>query len=242
MVPEYFDSSIVKINKDGDQVLSTTLDEGEKLITGETYAEVRDGALLSKSHDVALTSIQDPNAPVPTMTLDATKTSTFSGTTDGYSNSGEDVSEDERDERTDSGVESVPDESNDPSKDDNDDETSENDTVLTLDDTKTNTVAAKESDVDDERQPAPTNSGAPATQDAPSEDGEANSGEQPTENTSVSTDGDDSGSLQQPKRAESKETWFKYAAATHEQNGTEFPYANDYEGTTKDTLVTEYGA
>lgn len=242
MVPEYFDSSIVKVNKDGDQVLSTTLDEGEKLVTGETYEQVRDGALLTKSHDVALTPIQDPDAPVPTMTLDATKTSTFSGTTEGYSNSGSDVSEDARDERTDSGVESVPDESNDPSKDDDSDtETSENDTVLTLDETKTNTVAAKESDVNDERQPAPTNSGAPATQDAPSEDGKANSGEQPTENTSVSTDGDDSESLQQPKKSESKEKWFKYAAAKHAQEGTEFPYADDYEGTTKETLTSEYG-
>lgn len=243
MVPEYFDSSIVKINKDGDQVLSTTLDEGEKLVTGETYEEVRDGALLTKSHDVALTPIQDPDGPLTTMTLDETKTSTFSGTRDGYSNSGDETSHDKRDDITDSGVESAHDETNPVEGDDSDksDDSTENDTVLTLDETKTNTVVAKESDVDDERQPAPTNSGAPATQDAPSEDGEANSGEQPTENTSVSTDGDDSDSLQQPKRSESKEKWFKYAAAKHAQDGTEFPYADDYEGTTKETLVTEYG-
>jgi hypothetical protein len=35
-----FDSGIVKINKDGDQVLSSYLDKGEKMLDGRTYAEV----------------------------------------------------------------------------------------------------------------------------------------------------------------------------------------------------------
>lgn len=242
MVPEYFDSSIIKIDKDGDQVISTTLDEGEKLITGETYEEVRDGALLTKSHDVALTPIRDKDAPIPTMTLDATKTSTFSGTSEGYSNSGEEVSSDERDEVAESGYENREDDAVETTDDDSDDktETSENDTVLTLDETKTNTVAAKEDDVDDERQEAPTTSGAPATEDAPSEDGEPNSGEQPTENTTVSTDGDDT--VERPKDSESKEKWFKYAASVSAERGEDFPYENDYEGVTKSTLVEQYGA
>jgi len=36
-----FESSIVKTNKDGAVVLSTTLEKGEKLINGKTYDEVK---------------------------------------------------------------------------------------------------------------------------------------------------------------------------------------------------------
>lgn len=204
MVPEYFDSSIIKINKNGDQVISTTLDDGEKLITGESYKAVKDGVLLTKSHDVALTPIQDPNDPTTTMTLDETKTSTFSGTTEGYSNSGAETSHDERDEHTDSGVTATPDD--------------------------------EENDVED-RQENPTNSGAPATEDAPSADGEANSNEAPAD-ADVPADGE----IEKPGANESKEKWFAYAKAVSEARGETFPYEDDYEGVTKKTLTEQYGA
>lgn len=36
-----FDHTVPKINKDGKRVLSNTLEKGEKLATGETYAQVQ---------------------------------------------------------------------------------------------------------------------------------------------------------------------------------------------------------
>lgn len=219
MVPEYFDSSIVKINKDGDQVLSTTLDEGEKLVTGETYEEVRDGALLTKSHDVPLTPLAPADAPVSTMTLDATRTSTFGGSTAskdgdaGYSNSGEDTSYSDLDDKTTSGVK--------------------------VDGAEEEAQRAKEDDVTDERQPAPTNSGAPATEDAPSEDGQPNSNEAPAEADDERADED---APERPSDSESKEKWYAYAEALSAHRGEEFKYADDYEGVTKKTLVEEFGA
>lgn len=76
----YFESSITKIDKDGNFVLGTTLEKGEKLTTGETYKQVADGILETKSHDVAITSILDPEADSISMTLDPTFTNSILST------------------------------------------------------------------------------------------------------------------------------------------------------------------
>lgn len=67
----YFDSSVVKIDKDGNQILSSTLDKGEKLANGQTYADVNKNGISSGLHTETITT--------ETMTVDETKTNTVLG-------------------------------------------------------------------------------------------------------------------------------------------------------------------
>lgn len=50
----HFDSSLVKIDKKGNQILSNTLEKGEKLASGQTYAQVlRAGGVIGDTDEFA---------------------------------------------------------------------------------------------------------------------------------------------------------------------------------------------
>lgn len=50
----HFDSSLVKIDKKGNQILSTTLDKGEKLASGQTYSQIlRAGGVIGNVDEFA---------------------------------------------------------------------------------------------------------------------------------------------------------------------------------------------
>lgn len=58
----HFESSIVKITKEGERILSSVLEEGERLLNGQTHDDVQENGIGSGTHEVTET--------VPTMTVD----------------------------------------------------------------------------------------------------------------------------------------------------------------------------
>lgn len=69
-----FDQSVVKIRKDGVQVLSNTLEKGEKLADGETYAEAKKRLADSS---VGIYIQPDSGEAAPGLTTDPTGVSTI---------------------------------------------------------------------------------------------------------------------------------------------------------------------
>lgn len=64
----HFDSSILKVNKDGVRVISTTLEKGEKLLDGRTYNDLAKGKTpeVPEVETGGLTLDVETNSSVPT--------------------------------------------------------------------------------------------------------------------------------------------------------------------------------
>lgn len=73
-----FDSTIIKIDKKGNQIPSTTLKKGEKLLTGETYREVVERLERTAVNEGGWTRIESDDEPLDAATLDPSGTSTIS--------------------------------------------------------------------------------------------------------------------------------------------------------------------
>lgn len=113
----HFDSTIVKIRKDGVRVISSTLEKGEKLLDGRTYAEVKKGDTPTPEVEgggLTLDPVTNSSVPIENdakvsgeqkhaedlagnagpatsgLTLDETKTSTVSADTASSSDDSED--------------------------------------------------------------------------------------------------------------------------------------------------------
>lgn len=76
-----YDSTIVKVTKDGETVVSNVLEKGERLIDGTTYRdeEVRLGRVNTPSPFAqgTLTEHNTPDSPSKALTLDSTQTNTL---------------------------------------------------------------------------------------------------------------------------------------------------------------------
>lgn len=74
----HFESSIVKIDKDGNRVVSNVLSPGERLVNGQTYKDVQKNGIQNDPRDTPSAPLSRDDDPkrFSGMTLDETGTST----------------------------------------------------------------------------------------------------------------------------------------------------------------------